>query len=121
MKEITENELINLIRERHPRCILESKEVVLNDVVGEFLKYTVKEIKVKNDDEIEKIFVFVEVLMCTGNQALLDAVAICFLEELLNKDPHEIQVVNFSKHLGKRSIAYLRAWSDFQGKQTEGL
>jgi len=59
--------------------------------------------------------------MCNGNEYVKTVIATEFLEALLNKDPDEIQFINFSQYLGKETIGYLRAWNEFNGTETEGL
>ena len=129
MEEITEHNLIGLMQERFPKFVAHWEVYVsefgldkgLEDHMRVFVVYVVNEIKSENHDQIEIIFEFVETLMVNGHQRVLDVTAIEILEVLLGKDPEEIQFVNFSRHLGKRSKAYLRAWEAFQGTRTEGL
>lgn len=129
MNEITEHNLTDLMQEKFPRFvghwqIYETEigmEKGLEYHMRVFVGFVIDEIKTENHDEIEKIFEFVETLMVNGHQRVMDVTAIEFLEVLLSKDPDEIQFVNFSKHLGKRSKAYLRAWEAFQGTRTIGL
>ena len=129
MEEITEHNLIGLMQERFPKFVAHWEVYVsefgvnnsLEDHMGVFVKFVVDEIQSENHDEIEIIFEFVEKLMVNGHQRVMDVTAIGFLEVLLSKNPEEIQFVNFSRHLGKRSKAYLKAWDGFQGSRTEGL
>lgn len=127
--EVTEHNLMGLMQQKFPRFVGHWEVYVsefgldkgLEDQMAVFVVYVIKEIKSENHDEIEKIFKFVETLMLSAHQRVMDVTAIEFLEVLLSKDPAEIQFVNFSRHLGKRSKAYLRAWETFQGTRTEGL
>ena len=129
MEEITQYNLINLIKEKFPKFILYweiyvnkwGSDMGLGNDLGPFFDYVVNEIKSENYNEIEKIFKFVEFLMCNGDELVQTVIATCFLEDLLNKDPDEIQFIKFSKYLGKNSIDHLRAWNEFQGTYTEGL
>lgn len=128
MGKIKEESIINLLKEKFPKFIpywddyvnywgsdLGSLEVI------PFAYYTVDEIKSENYLTVEDIFIFIEFLMCNGNQAVQDVVATCYLESLLNRDPEEIQFIKFRQYLGKETIAYCRAWDEFTGVYTKGL
>jgi hypothetical protein len=83
--------------------------------------YIVDAIKNKNDIKIKKIFDFVEFVLCNGDQSIQDAIATSLLEDLLNRDPKEIQFVTFAKYLGENTIDYCRGWDEFTGVKTKGL
>ena len=130
MEEITRCDLINLLKEKFPKFIPYWEEYIsdcggtdlgISNDMTPFFDYALDEIKFENCNEVEKIFSFVEFLMCNGDKSVKNAIAICFLEDLLNQDPNEIQFVKFSQYLGKESIGYLRAWNEFHGAHTEGL
>lgn len=129
MVEITEHNMIALMQEIFPKFVGHWEVYVsefgldkgLEDHMRVFVVYVINEIKSENEMEVERIFEFVETLMVNGHQRVMDVTAIEFLEVLLSKDLQEIQFVKFSRHLGKRSKAYLRAWEAFQGTRTEGL
>lgn len=129
MEEIKENNLMNLFNEKFPKFVPYWDTYVnkwgldmglCNDVLP-FGKYVIYEIKLENYIEIEKIFNFIEFLLCNGNEYVKTAIATCFLEYLLHKDPEEIQFIKFRQYLGKETIAYCRAWDKFTGVMTKGL
>ena len=86
-----------------------------------FCKYTVDAIKSNNEAEIEKIFNFVEFLLCNGDDDVQTAITTSYLEALMSKDPEEIQFIHFAKYLGKNCREYCKAWDEFTGVRTKGL
>lgn len=130
MKEITRDVLIQLLKENFPNFIpywenyvneCDGIDLGISHDMTPFSDFAVNEIKSENLNEIEKIFIFVEFLMCNANNSVKDAIATCFLEDLLNKDPEEIQFIKFRQYLGKETIAYCKAWDLFTGVMTKGL
>jgi hypothetical protein len=129
MEMITEHNLINLLKKKFPKFIPYWKiyndkwgsDMGVGNDLGPFFNYTIDEIKSENYEEVENIFNFTEFLMCSDDELVKTVIATCFLEDLLNKDPEEIQFIKFSKYLGKESITYLREWNKFQGTETKGL
>jgi len=83
--------------------------------------YVVDIIKSKDENEIKRIFVFIEFLMCSGDEDVQTAIATGFLKDLINYDPDEIQFINFSQYLGKKTIDHLRGWNEFNGAETKGI
>jgi hypothetical protein len=64
----------------------------------------------------------IEHLMLQGDDAVKDAVATCFLENLINRtSAGDIPAANFVHLLGPESVAYCKAWDEFTGVKTEGL
>ncbi len=86
-----------------------------------FSQYAVEVIKANDTNEIKKIFDFIEFLLSNGDDSVRNAVTTIFLENLMNKDPDEIQFTTFAKYLGENSIGYCRAWDKFCGVKTKGL
>jgi hypothetical protein len=86
-----------------------------------FEEYTIDTIKSNDEAEMEKIFNFVECLLCNGDDNVQTAITTSYLEYLMSKDPDEIQFTSFVKYLGKNSKAYCRAWDKFTGVKTKGL
>lgn len=129
MNQIKENDLINLIKEKFPKFLpfwdSYTKKVGPNRLIGDditpFLDYAIDEIKSENFREIEKIFKFIELLMCEGDEVVQTVIEACFLQSLYYKNPHEIQFIKFSKYLEKESIAYLRKVDMSNGTHIEGL
>lgn len=129
MNQIKENDLINLIKERFPKFLpfwdSYTNKVGTNRVIGDditpFLDYAIDEIKSENFNEIEKIFKFIDFLMCEGDEVVKTVIEACFLQSLYYKNPRVIQFSNFSKYLEKESIAYLRKVDMSNGTRIEGL
>lgn len=68
------------------------------------------------------VFDVAERLMVEGDNEVKDAVATCFLENLLNvASAGRIDASKFVDLLGPESRAYCRAWDEFTGVHTEGL
>lgn len=86
-----------------------------------FCEFAIDVIKSHNEIEIEKIFNFIEFLLCNGDESVQNAIATSFLEYLMSKDPDEIKFNKFAKYLKKHTIDYCRAWDKFTGIKTEGL
>ncbi len=141
MTEVSDKELINLIKEKFPKFIpywedydnywncdedtISDKDIISDeDLISEmipFVSYVVEVIKSNDTLEIKKIFDFVEFLMSNGNELVQTAIATGFLEYLLSKDPDEIQFIKFRQYLGHKTIEYCRAWDRFTGVYTKGL
>lgn len=129
MKKITEEQCLDLLKEKFPKFIpyrdayvtcWETTHGVLA-LMGPFSEYAIGVIKANNTAEIENILDCAEFLLCNGDQLVQNAVATVFLEDLMNKDPDEIKFGSICKYLGKNSIDYCRAWDEFCGMRTEGL
>jgi hypothetical protein len=76
----------------------------------------------KNESTIKKAFELAEKFMLEGKNRVQDAVATCFLENLINAVAWEaIPASSFVHLLGEESRKYCIAWDDFTGVKTEGL
>jgi len=74
----------------------------------------------------QKVFDFIEMLLNEGDQAVRDAAATCFLENLINYTSSSnpriyLDPFSFVHHLGPKSKAYCRAWDEFTKIKTPGL
>jgi hypothetical protein len=129
MEEISDETLINLIKEKFPKFTPYWESYIQDWGLDEgvimkmlpFNEYVVDVIQSQDEKEIKRIFDFVEFLMCNGNDLVQAAIATGFLEGLLNKDPNEIQFIKFRQYLGKETISHCRAWDIFTGVMTKGL
>ena len=66
--------------------------------------------------ELEAIFGHVESLLDDGTEEVKDAVATCFLENLVNRlEPGTAYRELFTGLLGPKSLAYCKEWSAFSG------
>jgi hypothetical protein len=75
----------------------------------------------KNDTLLKDIFNFAELLMVDGSPEVNEAVATCFLENLINNAAGGRISTSFVFLLGPESKAYCRGWDEFCGDKTEGL
>lgn len=100
--------------------ILEN-EITSHEEIGTFTAYLVDLMKDQKTHDLKRAFYFIEFLLKNGDQATKDLIATGLLEDLLHKDPHEIQFKNFVELLGPETIAYCKGWDEFTGVKTKGL
>jgi hypothetical protein len=86
-----------------------------------FEKFAIEAIKAKDEITIKKIFYFVEFLFLNGDESARNAIAKCFLENLMDRDPEEIKFSTFVQHLGKYALRYCKVYDQFTNVKTEGL
>lgn len=99
----------------------EGEKAGLCNDIAEFSRYAEDLIKQCRIEELKSIFDAVEQLMTDGDKAVKDAIATCFLENLINQvSAGEILASDFIHLLGPKSITFCRAWDKFTGVQTEG-
>ena len=100
----------------------DGEEAGLCNDMSAFSSY-VEDLVAKNRTEnLKPIFDLIEQLMNDGDQTVKDAVATCFLENLINRaSAGSVPARAFVHLLGPRSRAYCKAWDDFTGVRTEGL
>ncbi len=90
--------------------------------IAEFSRYVGDLITENQVEQTKPIFRMIEHLMLHGDVTVKDAVATCFLENLINRtSTGDIPAANFVHLLGPESRAYCRAWDEFTGVKTEGL
>lgn len=77
--------------------------------------------KKQNLSLIEEIFNYIEFLLVNGDEDVQNTVATCFLENILNITPEQIDPKLFVGYLGFKSRKYCQAWDEFKGVKTEGL
>lgn len=126
---VTGNKCIELMKEKFPQFLPYWEAYVRN--FGEdlgltiqmlpFGKYSIDVIKSNDETEIKNIFIFVEFLLCNGDESVQTAMTTSYLEYLISKDLDEIKFSKFAKFLGENAIGYCRAWDKFTGVRTEGL
>ena len=74
------------------------------------------------DMDFSQLFLYLEEVLVGDDEKAADAVATCFLENLINKSSHgEFSSLKFVKLLGPESREYCKAWDEFTGATTEGL
>jgi hypothetical protein len=126
---VTAENCINLIKEKFPK-FCSYWDMYIQDFGADlgltiqmlsFGRYVLDVIKSNNEDEIIRVFEFVEFLFLNGDETVQNAVATGFLEYLMNKSPEEVKFSTFYKYMGENAIGYCRAWDEFNGAKTEGL
>lgn len=94
----------------------------LSNDLAEFASYLIDNIDCLSSGKREDIFLLVERCLSEGDDAVKDAVATCFLENLLNAvSEKRIEASSFVKFLGAKSRTFCEAWDDFTGLNTPGL
>ncbi len=122
MNEITEQNLVNLIKEKFPKFLPYwqayfnkwGSDAGIGDDMEPFVHYIVDEIRSENYHEVEEIFNHVEFLLCNGDELVQVVVENCVLIPLMYKSRQEIEFVNYSKFLGTESINFLKTWLKFE-------
>ncbi len=91
--------------------------------MSKFSDYVINLLIQKNPNPslIEEIFTYIEFLLVNGDEDVQTVVATCFLENILNVTPEQIDPKRFVAYLGIESRKYCRAWDEFTGVKTEGL
>jgi len=114
-QQIDEIQDVNEFCEQPQRKSLHGEMAEFSDYVSELLQ---------NDTEsqyIKDIFTFMEYLLAEGDDMVQNTVATCFLENILNRTPLDIQPHTFVPYLGKLSREYCKAWDSFTGVYTSRL
>lgn len=98
------------------------EEAGLCNDMGALSSY-VEGLAVENRQEsLRPIFNLAERLMGEGDEEVKDAVATCFLENLINRTSSGgVPAEAFVHLLGPKSRAYCKAWDEFTGVRTKGL
>jgi hypothetical protein len=129
---VSDKEAIKKLLENFPKFAVSWEEYI--DLFGRdsgvcgnmaaFSHFIIESIENKNIDpsELQQVFIFMEELLVIGEDSVQDAVATCFLENLINATSwNTIPASSFVQFLGKESKAYCKAWDEFTGVKTEGL
>ncbi len=88
----------------------------------EFSTWLIKNFGSLHSKSVSELFDLIESWVSQGDQEVQDATATCFLEALQNGvDNKEISGRVLFSFLGPESIAYCRAWDEFNGCKTEGF
>ncbi|MFI4937899.1 MAG: hypothetical protein ACHQJ6_05245 [Candidatus Berkiellales bacterium] len=128
------NEATKILMEKFPtfkdyseletwRDCFEGREITFHAIMAAFSSYVIDIINDNPDREkLASIFDLAEYLMCNGEHSVQEAVATCFLENLINVSSHgDFDITIVVPYLGKESIEYCKAWDEFTGVKTEGL
>ncbi|MBP0021157.1 MAG: hypothetical protein J7647_26845 [Cyanobacteria bacterium SBLK] len=85
----------------------------------EFSDFVITLLQNNKHSVLSKIFSIIEHLMVHGDEEVKDAVATCFLENLLNETSFgTINANEFMHFLGTESDRYCKEWDDFTGVST---
>jgi hypothetical protein len=95
----------------------EGEEAGLCNDVAEFAHYIHETLEHDPDSEVlPAALTRAEELLETGTDEVKDAIATCFLENLVNRITQETAYTQtFVSLLGPRSLEYCRAWNEFSG------
>jgi hypothetical protein len=95
----------------------EGTEAGLCNDIAEFALYIQETMEHDPDSEtLPAAFSRAEELLETGTDEVKDAVATCFLENLVNKiTPETAYTETFVSLLGPKSLQYCRDWNEFSG------
>lgn len=77
--------------------------------------------KQQNPSLIKEIFNYIEFLLVNGDEDVQNIASTCFLENILNVTPTQIDPKHYVGYLGVESRKFCRAWDEFTGVKTEGL
>jgi hypothetical protein len=91
--------------------------------MSEFSHYiwTLLGAKTLDPARVKEIFCYMEELLVNGDDDVQNAICTCFLENILNVTPEQVDPKQFVSHLGPESRKYCLAWDAFTGVKTEGL
>lgn len=92
----------------------------IHGVFAEFSLIISTRLKSDTLENTEEIFSFIESEVIKGGD-VAEAACTCFLENILNRTPQEINPKTFVPYLGPESKEYCKAWDDFTGVKTPGL
>ncbi len=99
----------------------EDKAGLSNDI-SEFSAYIISSITEMDDSKKQSLFLLVEELLNTGGDAVKDAIATCFLENILNAiSDKKISSDEFVHLLGNKSRAYCKSWDEYTEVETPNL
>lgn len=130
---ITEEQYMVLILEKFPNFKkmwsehLEwwgDEKAGLSNDMAVFSRYTIELLKNSeiNHTELHEIFILIEKFMTDGSENLKDAVATCFLENIINATSWKtVNPLSFVNLLGAESKNFCKAWDEYTGVKTEGL
>ena len=98
----------------------EGEEAGLCNDMAEFAVYVGALLEANSrTPELEGIFGHIESLLEGGTEEVKDAVATCFLENIVNRiEPQTPYGELFTSLLGPKSLAYCKEWSAFSGGGT---
>lgn len=83
--------------------------------IGAFSDYVIDAIIKMDDDQKTKLFNAVEELLIYGDDDVQNAIATCFLENIVNASGETISSDVFVSFLGTSSREHCRAWDEYHG------
>ena len=94
----------------------------LSNDLNEFSAFMIGNITEVSGLTKQNIFLLVEELLNTGDVEVKDAIATCFLENLLNAvSDNKLSSNEFVHFLGKESRNYCKSWDGYTGVETPNL
>lgn len=97
-------------------------EAGLSNDISAFASFFISDVTKLSIEKRQEIFLFAEKCLKEGDAFVKDAVATCFLENLLNAVSDEtISSESFIPYLGEEAIAFCKSWDEFTGINTPGL
>jgi hypothetical protein len=110
-----ENEINDVWKDSPPGIHLEM--IIFSDFMRNIL-----ENNQEDSEKTKQTFLFIEQFMSDGTEEVQEAVATCFLENLINAISRgRIPAASFVPLLGPESKKYCKAWDEFSKAKTEGL
>jgi len=101
-------------------CFNFGEESSIYGVFSDFSTLVIDRLKNNHLTNAEQVFSFIEsVVVLGGDEA--NAACICFLENILNLVPNEIEPKTFVPFLGQKSRKFCRDYDIFTGVKTNGL
>ncbi len=99
-----------------------SDQAGLSNDMAEFSSFLIANIEKISEERKQDIFLFAEKCLEEGDESVKDAIATCFLENILNAVSDEaISPEIFIKYLGEKSKEFCKSWDEFTGVSTPGL
>ena len=80
--------------------------------------YTKSLIEQKKSDDVKHLMEIAEILLEHGSENLYNAVATCYIENLVNSafnSPDRVSFDSFIPYLGPKAKEYCRYWDEFMG------
>lgn len=94
----------------------------LSNDINEFSTFITKNITKMDSLKKQRLFLLIEELLNTGDNAVKDAIATCFLENILNAvSDNKVSSSEFAYLLGKESRAYCKSWDEYTKIKTPNI
>ena len=111
-------ELDELIREDKQWKLENGYKFTEHSFFSNLTDYTKDLIQQKKSDDVKHLMEIAEILLEYGSENLYNAVATCYIENLVNtafNSPDRVSFDSFVPYLGPKSKEYCRYWDKFMG------